>query len=724
MNEIVLGGCSPTPLASYLKALGVLRLLSGKYPETKAAWRNESLWLRTPLTCEQMEQFFLHEYQPTPVMAPWNGGSGFYEKDNKYALNIILKSDDARLDTYRNCLGMVEEALTGMDRSASPKGEEKVFLLVQMRGLLPDEALDWLDAAVFLTGDTPQYPPLLGTGGNDGRLDFTNNFMQRLVDVLCLDGKSAEAESRNWLRMSLFGEPAAGLINSKIGQFSPGQAGGPNATTGFKAEAVINPWDFVLMIEGALLFAAAAVRRHEDDPYGALSYPFTVTAVGAGFGGLGEGDKANARGELWMPLWSQYASYPEVRALLSEGRVVLGRKPARNALDFIRAIHHLGGYRGIRSFQRYAFLKRNGDAHLATPLTRVEVTDKPRTNLLDELDQNHWLEEFRKFAQSDEIAKRFHTLCHDLEDIFFKFSGKESTPAETQAILTLLGEIQSALASSSKARENVNPIPLLSKRWIQQANDHTPAFRIACALAGLRGTQEIRLPIMAQIFPVHPCSPRWKEDTEGDRKRGKDLYDGVRLCMGMAGSLPNQLRHLLERRLWLAEKLEMNDKPLQSASGATLEDVAAFLEDDSMDRKIAALLPGLSLCKVPEDDDRRSNGTVPAAFALLKLCFTPNSILRSLGVLQPDVHLPVPPGVLTQLASEHKPDRMVLAAWRRLRIAGMEPVFTQDALPALDGISAQRVAAALLIPLRYGAYGKLAGSVLKKIHDAAGNPAA
>jgi CRISPR-associated protein Csx17 len=83
MNEIVLGGCSPTPLAAYLKALGVLRLLSAKYPETRAAWRNESLLLETTLTCEQIEQFFLRDYQPTPVMAPWNGGSGFYFQERK-----------------------------------------------------------------------------------------------------------------------------------------------------------------------------------------------------------------------------------------------------------------------------------------------------------------------------------------------------------------------------------------------------------------------------------------------------------------------------------------------------------------------------------------------------------------------------------------------------------------------------------------------------------------
>jgi|SRR5579884_3957719 len=724
MNDITLGGCSPTPLASYLKALGVLRLLSERHPETRAAWRNESLLLQTSLTREEIEQFFLHDYQPTPVMAPWNGGSGFYEKDNKDALEAILASSQPRLDLYRNCLHLVEEALADTDRNASPKGDEKAQLLIRMRGLLPDEAIAWLDAAVLLAGDTPQYPPLLGTGGNDGRLDFTNNFMQHLVEVLCLDGKSAETESHDWLRLALFGDTAPGLTKKAIGQFSPGQAGGPNGTTGFDADAAINPWDFVLMIEGALLFAAAAVRRNADDPYGVLSYPFTVRTVSAGSGSLGEGDTANARGELWMPLWDQPVSYAEVRALLSEGRVALGKKPARDALDFVRAIHHLGGYRGIRSFQRYGLLMRSGKAYLATPLERIEVSDKRRPNLLDELDQD-WLEKFRKFAQGETAANRFQALRHRLENAFFDFSGKELSREETQAILVLLGEIQSALAGSSKAREAVDPLPRLSEQWVQHANDHTPSFRIARALAGLRGNTECPLPLRAQLFPVHPRLPRWKADTDKDDSIKDDPYKGVRIYTDTAGSLPHLLRNLLGRRLWLTEKLEMNDKPLLSSSGATLDDVAAFLQDDSMDQRIAALLPGLSLCSIPEEDDPSSGGySVPAAFALLRLCFTPDSILRSLGVLGQDEHLPLPMGALRQLASEYMPERAVLSAWRRLHASGLNPVFGRNDLPSLDGINPKRAAAALLIPLRYGAYGRLARGVLKKANDSAGSPAA
>ena len=755
MSEITLGGCAPTPLAGYLKALGVLRLLSARHPATRAAWRNESLLLQTPLTRGEMEQFFLHDYQPTPVMAPWNGGSGFYfqerkskDKDSttnkKLKLGIrdqptaatktvdsILASKSARLMSYRKALTLGRVIIKQYDLVESPdNGKPKDDLVRSLRGILPDNCLEWLDASLLVAGESTQFPPLLGTGGNDGNLDFTSNFMQRLIDVIGTTEESLPPQSADWLRMSLFGKPAPGLVARNIGQFSPGQAGGPNATVGFDADAIINPWDFVLMIEGVLLFAAAAVRRNADDPYGVLSYPFTVRAVGAGAGNIASDDrdgkksgkKLIARGELWMPLWNKPTSYVEIRALLSEGRVALGRKPARDALDFIRAIHHLGGYRGVRGFQRYSLLKRSGDSYLAIPSGRIEIADEPPVNLLDELDQNNWLEKFRGFAQGEKNANRFQALRRRLENAFFDFSGKESSPTETQAILTLLGEIQSALASSNKVRESVNPLPRLSEQWVQHANDHTPAFRIALALAGLRGNDTLPLPLRAQLFPAHPLNNKWIEEANKD---AKDAYRGIRICTGTAGSLPHLLRELLDRRLWLAEKLEMKDKPLGSPAGATLEDIVAFLQNDNMDQRIAALLPGLSLCNIPKEDDHSGgNGSLPAAFALLKLCLTPDSILRSLSALGQDKHLPLPVGMLAQLASGHEPERAVLTAWRRLHASGLKPVFNRDDLPTLDGIRPERVAAALLIPLRYGAYGRLARNALKKAADSTSNPVA
>src|SRR3546814_824808 len=157
------------------------------------------------------------------------------------------------------------------------------------------------------------------------------------------------------------------------------------------------------------------------------------------------------------------------------------------SLDFVRAVHQLGGYRGIRSFQRYGLLMRSGKAYLATPLERVEISDAPQTSILEELAQSEWFAKFRRFAQGENVSNKVHSLRGRLETNFFRLSGKVPTPADVQFVLVLLGEIQSVLTISKKAQEaKVHSIPRLSARWVQMADDGPPAFRIACAKAGVR----------------------------------------------------------------------------------------------------------------------------------------------------------------------------------------------------------------------------------------------
>ena len=719
LNEIVLSGCTPTPLANYLKALGVLRLLSTRHPGTRARWRGDKLVLHTSLSRDGLERFFLDEYEPTPVMAPWNGGSGFYEKDNKQALQTILSSQSSRLAAYGHCLDIAETVLAGLDRSASPKGEDKTRLLSRMRAALPDAALAWFDASVVLSGESAQYPPLLGTGGNDGRLDFTNNFMQRLCDVLPVDEEvAAPQESAAWLRMALFGEPAPGLQKRAIGQFSPGQAGGPNGSSGFEADSLVNSWDFVLMIEGALPFAAAAVRRNADDPFGVLSYPFTVRAVGAGAGNIGLGDSANARGELWMPLWERPAAYMEIHALLSEGRVALGRKPARDALDFVRALHHLGGYRGVRSFQRFGLLMRSGKAYLATPLGRVDVQPEPSGRWVDDLDAHDWLSRFRRYAQGEQVPAGVKSLCRRLDDLLFRVSAASPLAGDVQALIILLGEIQRVIAVSPKAMEAVPPVPKLTEQWVQLAGDDTPAFRIVRALAGLHGTADKPLPIRSQLAPVHP---RWRNVWITPEYAGKHANDpacGRRLVTPRRGQLAEFMSDLLMDRLRLGKALAMLDKPLNSPSGVTLEDITAFLIDDAMDRQIMRLLPGLALCEIPLDAQwARGDGLAPTAYALARLCLTPDAILAKLRCINEGEQVRIPPALIASLRRGNTFDRGVALAWRRLHASRLAPAMALPARPTLGSTKPVRLTAALLIPLRSGATGALAQHVLKPRRD-------
>ena len=718
-HEVVLTGCNPTPLAGYLKGLGVLRILSDYDPTLKGAWSGQHFRLTSSRPLDLLRHYLLEEYAPTPIVAPWNGGSGFYEKDNKNALQAITSSNTRRFAAYRNCINIVECGIHGLPRHASPKDEAKNQLLVRLRNLLPDDALVWFDAAIMLAGGKQDFPPLLGTGGNDGRLDFTNNFMQRLLDLIDPYNGAGKPESREWLDLALLGKPAPGLVKQAIGQFAPGRVGGPNSTTGYDAKGNINPWDFVLLIEGALPFAAAAVRRNEQGGDGVLSYPFTVRAVAAGSGNLGVSDTTSSRGELWMPLWSKAANYAEIRALLAEGRVALGTRPAKDALDFVRAVHRLGGYRGVDRFQRYGLLMRSGKAYLATPLEQVQITANPESEWTDELESKNWLPGFKKFTQDKNAPNRFIALRHRLENLLFTLAKRKPSPDLAQMLLVLLGEIQTELAHSAKARGSIHPIPQLSERWVLAADDNSTVFRIACALAGLRGIDTNRLPLRSQLFPIHHTKRNdWLEKARKDAKLKDDPACRIRLHLSPQGDLTELLITLLQCRLSLPARLDFKDKPLNSVAGVDLADLSAFLigGDNSVDSGIAALLPGLSLCKIPDSDVRKAGeGEIHAAYALCKLALTPNATLRGLGLLGKEQSLPGAPHLVSKLATGNPEQarQAIEIAWRRLRGSGLDPVMPFGQLPHLAGIDARRLAAALLIPLNFGATGALARAVLK-----------
>jgi CRISPR-associated protein Csx17 len=688
IHEHVLGGCTPTPLAHYLKALGILRLVAEqKDPHVAGRWQGEQFALRTVLSWEELERFFLEEYRPTPIVAPWNGGSGFYPNDNKSGIEPISAVTTGRLSLYGDVIRLARKCVGSRDES--PKNEEKASFLAQLRSQLPDVALAWFDAAVMLTTEKPEYPPLLGTGGNDGRLDFTNNYMQRITDIFDVFEGKPTSKSSGWLFGALDGGAANGLVSKAIGQFSPGNAGGPNATAGFDTDSLMNPWDFVLMLEGALLFAGTATRRLESSDASILSYPFTVRTTGTGAGCGNVADEGPSRAEIWMPLWNQAISVQELRVLLSEGRVTVGRRAARDGLDFARAVGGYGVDRGISSFQRYAFLMRSGKAYLATPLARIKVFRNPQVDLVAHLDRGQWLERLRRFAREKNAPSSIQQLVRRLENEIFSLT-QGGGRAALQSILLLLGQIHQVCGCSKKAQDGekgIRPVPVLGAEWAMEADDNSHEFRLACALAGLT---EIR----GNVIPLKENKGR----IEWDASSSQAVWGG--------GNLVGNLLRVLDRRLLDEQRGDTGDKPLVGLPAADLAAVMAFLQGETDDGRIAGLLAGLVNVNLPQHLPRRglTDDQPLAAFALMKPLFTPNAILQKLGLLPTDAHLPLPREVVTLLKAGNREqvNRAIEIAWRRLRIAGLKLPAHPRQPPDFVGIDGARLAAALMIPLAMG----------------------
>src|SRR5690625_5127404 len=110
MNTIRLLGCTPSPLAAYLKALGVLRLVAEQVdPAARGHWENEAFLLTTRLSRDELIKFFLEEYEPTPLLSPWNGGSGFYRQGNETAWQTLEAIKAAKAERFQPMVDAVTQ---------------------------------------------------------------------------------------------------------------------------------------------------------------------------------------------------------------------------------------------------------------------------------------------------------------------------------------------------------------------------------------------------------------------------------------------------------------------------------------------------------------------------------------------------------------------------------------------------------------------------------------
>jgi len=718
MPELLpLAGCTPEPLMSYLKALGVLRLVGEQADaDARGCWRNEVFTLHSRLDRNALTNFLLNDYRPTPIVGPWAGGSGFFSKDNKKVVSTLASpTSSKRCKAYQQVIEAVQSILKQAGITDKPTVEQKVELLRRYRSELPQEVIQWMDAALVLQNDGQVFAPLFGTGGNDGRLDFSQNFMARLV-ALGVHNTTPDSRAAHWLDNALFGEPVSGLAAAAVGQFAPGRAGGPNATQRSEGNATDNPWDFVLMIEGALLLSGAAVRRLGVGGDSKSAFPFTVRASAAGFASGSDADAANGRGELWLPLWSRPIGLMELTTLFGEGRVEVSGRPARDGVDFARAVASLGVDRGIQQFTRLSFLKRSGKAFLAAPLGRVLVRRQESVDLLRQLDP--WLDRFRRACADKNAPPRFKIALCDIEQAIFEFCQYGGAGC-FQAVVVALGRAERELAGGGRfcSDKRLSPVAGLSADWIAAANDATPEFEIAVALAGVHDREKKIGSLRSNLEPVVV----WRGD---DDKLVAKWAEKDRAVVWNAADLTTNLAAVLRRRLMDGERNGCKDLPLAASNFVSLDTVSRFLAGELDERRIEDLLWGLML--LPQSPGRSSRPPddvnappLPRAYALLKLLFLPQPLkVDGLAVtIKPE------PSVVSLLTADHVGEACRIAM-RRLRASGLSPlphprrggVVRDNDWQELEsfGSDGQRLVAALLLPLSYASIDWLRKLVTRK----------
>lgn len=709
---------------NYLKAIGVLRILAdpehGLDRELRGGWEDGVFLLTTRYSESDVVDFLKNSYKPAPIISPWLGGGGFLSENDAPAKMIerVASSDDERLRPFSECVngsrsvGILRDFAALREREKILKAKKKLTILekeehrsvkarmkrgkeeiiFRLRNELPDAALPWLDTC--LSGDSSgiRNSPHAGTGGNIGKLDISSNYLKN-VDLLFTN----DMRSSKWLQMALTGSSEQPLEKTSVSQFAPGQAGGANSTQGAEGESAINPWDFVLMVEG-MLFLAGSLSRKMSAIAGRPSFPFTVSrSTPVGGGPLALGDDAKSKGELWLPLWKRPCSLAECRHLFSEGRAELSGRQSSSGLDFARSIAGLGTDRGINSFVRFVYVEYVRAGLMAIPIGRFDVAERNDAVLFRDIDR--WLSALKRFC-GDSAPERFHKCLHEVEYAIFEFC-QFGGASRFQSVIIAVGKAERLISTAPRSHDRITPVPPLSEMWVSAADDNTAEFQLALALASLNGIRR-----NLENVEIGKKYAKWSNENQS--------------AVWTAADLTTNLQRILNRRVLDFERSEiisdssttslLASHPLSARHGVSLHIVSALLAGRLDEQRVTDLFWGLSCCKVreyvrparPNENEDREH--LPAPYSLLKQLFHPHTVTQpEQKTLEPDL-------TVLALLRAHRIGDACVRATRILRGKGrVTKPHPMRGFPSRDSDWAEfntsthdpiRLAAALLIPIR------------------------
>ena len=617
MNRHVLEGCKPIPISNYLKSLGLLRIISEQTdPGITGYWKHEKFIIETHMKKEEIVEFILKKYSPTPILIPWS-----YKKYQKTIKKLEKVTSDKRFAMYEKLVSEIKSVINEfkeVQTEDSSKEKElaviikkqKNLFLKLCRNMLSDEIILWLDAVFVLSENDAKYASILGSGGNDGNYDMAENFVAKII-VLLSNNKKENIESEKWLRDALFDDDHALQSGSVIGHNPDGDGDtAPNAGMGFTGKSLSNPWDYVLMMEGTLLFAGNMTKRHTTNT-GKAAFPFSTNISNVGYATAS--NEEDDRGEIWTPIWNNPTTYTELSHIFREGRVQLGRRQAETGAEFARAVIGLGIERGINEFNRYCVMKRKGDAHLYNHAGRVLVADDSKVDLLDEIDW--WYREVLEKSKKKDAAESLKRLVknHDMAVLNYCKYRKESDMLE---ILISVGRIHRRVSRYEKLKT----LQRLSAEWIEKCYDGSSEFRLATSLASIQSSDIGS--IRENLENIKQENGQWKND-----------QDFLSYVWNENDDLVSNMNRVLIRRAIDGKIKALDEIPIRGNIPARISDIIEFLNGTTDMKKIGNLLLPLSIIdlplnvKYPWKNARHpdlSEMALPQAYMIMKLIYPPD----------------------------------------------------------------------------------------------------
>lgn len=474
-------------LAAHLAGLGLIRVLAEQADrELRCFIDGTSLVVDTSV--DDLAMWLVDAYVPMPVLSPWNEGSGFGAKDkiSKVALDNLRSNRDPRLDPLREAFS----AVNLLAQQARAERWDKHRLVTTIRNKCPEPMLPWVDAAVIALEDDLAFPPLLGSGGNDGRLDFSTNFHQRLLELLPVDDKTRRRSvdlAHDWLKATNR-EP---LTRGAIGQFDPGASGTPNTSPFGAADSLVNPWLFVLMVEGSVWFAAAPARRLDHQVQQRSRAAMTFMTDGSDDGTTTGTAAEQSRGEVWVPWWSRPLTVATIRQVFAEGRAVWRGRTATRPDQMYLATAAGGISPYVAGLDRYAILRRNGLAFAATLVDEVQVHANDAVDVISAVED--WPDRLSRRNTSSAVTGAVRRFAKTRVDLVREHNARRQVD-RIRDLLVAVTDTELTAGRSGHLRQDLRPVTRprsgrhLTDFLYGEAWSHVEAydeFRVALGLASI-----------------------------------------------------------------------------------------------------------------------------------------------------------------------------------------------------------------------------------------------
>lgn len=330
ITVISLPGLHLDSLGLGLSALGLLSLCSRRWPIVRGGWRGSIFYLA--------------------------GGPPTKTELIEYIATI---GERGEWSSYRKGWDKQQKADT------KTKGGKNIALWCALEA---DEETLALHQSHIAHSARLSFNPLFGTGGNAGKRDFSIGWAKAAAAI--------ETPPRGWKREALNadleaflnGEPGICLADYNAGcWFGAANKSFNSGTAKPFREGQISPWAMTLACESFRLFQGSTSRRLGISRRAIGSFPF----VTSGAAPTAAGEAGKNLGELWLPIWEQPMSMPEINGLFQRGRAEVNGHGAMTSPAFAAALMQRGVDSGIREFRRFLLLRTTSENTFESRLASV-----------------------------------------------------------------------------------------------------------------------------------------------------------------------------------------------------------------------------------------------------------------------------------------------------------------------------------------------------------------